>query len=207
MKKLIALPVLAFCLAGFISVDFAAGDDLEPAPFRGDPNSVLAKFDLQGQANLDSFSEGANPTFPLFPLPATITQDPTGAPFYQVELPNYIDDLPLKLMRIQYSWFGQTGDAQTVTINVSPNVPGGSIALVDSGPITPVPGVPNAFHRYDDFEIRPNPDFESIQVEFFNSDPRWLIFDTISTVPEPSTLSLGLLLVAGLTTQRWRYAC
>ncbi len=179
----------------------AVADDLALAPFRGDPNSVMAKFNLQGQPSLDLFAEGANPTYPLASILPDITPDFSGDPLYQVELPNYIDDLPLKLMRIQYSWFGQAGDATTVTINVSPNV-GGSIGLVDSGPVTPVPGVANAFHRWDDFEIRPNPDFESIQVQFTNADPRWLIFDTISTVPEPSGFAFGLLLILGVASGR-----
>ena len=203
MKKSLSCCLSIACLTLLCLPHSAVADDLTPAPFRDEPNSVLAKFDLMGQPNLDTFSEGANPTYPLSTIPTTITQDPTGAPFYQVELPNYIDDLPLKLMRIQYSWFGQGGDAQTATINVSPNV-GGTIDLVDASPIMPVPGVSNAFHRYDDFEIRPNPDFEAIQVEFFNADPRWLIFDTISTVPEPSSLAIGMLAMASLAIRRRR---
>lgn len=180
----------AACLTLLMSPCVLHADDLEPASYRGDPNSVTAKFDLtMFPPVLASFSEGANPTFPLSTVPPTITQDPTGAPFYQVELPNYIDDLPVKYMRIQYSWSGQQGDAQTQTINVSPNV-GGSVSLVDSSLPMPVPGVPSAFYRWDDFAIYPNPDFEAIQVEFTNADPRWLVFDTISTVPEPSTLAL-----------------
>lgn len=194
-----APPLIGFVVL-FLSAQ-AVADDLAPAPFRGDPNSVMAKFNLQGQPSLDLFAEGANPTYPLASILPDITQDPTGAPFYQVELPNYIDDLPLKLMRIQYSWFGQAGDAMTVAINVSPNV-GGPIDLVGSGPVTPVPGVANAFHRWDDFEIRPNPDFEAIQVEFTNADPRWLIFDTISTVPEPSSLACVLLGLLGTASGR-----
>lgn len=185
--------LFASCFALGLTSSVLHADDVEPASYRGDPNSVVAKFDLTTfPASLDSFSEGANPTFPLSTVAPSIDQDPTGAPFYQVTLPNYIDDLPLKRMRVQYSWFGQQGDAQTVTINVSPNV-GGSIQLVDSIPPMPVPGVTNAFYRWDDFTIYPNPDFEAVQVEFLNADPRWLVFDTISTVPEPSTVALGVL--------------
>jgi len=195
--------LLVSCFALLAAPNALLADDVEPAPYRGDPNSVLAKFDLtMSPASLDSFSEGANPTFPLSTVSPGIDEDLTGTPFYQVTLPNYIDDLPLKRMRIQYSWFGQQGDAQTVTINVSPNV-GGSIQLVDSIPPLPVPGVTNAFYRWDDFTIYPNPDFEAIQVEFVNADPRWLVFDTISTVPEPSTVALSALAVA-LACVGWR---
>lgn len=191
------------CSLTMFAVERSFGDDLEPAPYRGEPNSVLAKFNLQGSASLDLFVEGANPTFPLSTVLPDIFEDLTSDPLYQVTLPNYIDDLPLKRMRIQYSWFGQAGDASTQTINVVPNT-GGLIRLEAAGPITPVPGVVNAFYRWDDFEIYPNPDFETVQVEFTNADPRWLVFDTISTIPEPAGCLLALLGVIGRVVRTGR---
>ncbi|MAT69162.1 MAG: hypothetical protein CMJ58_06515 [Planctomycetaceae bacterium] len=197
-----ACALIAIISAG----SFVHADDVEPANFRGDPNSVMAKIDLTMGPPTIVVTEGANPTYPLSTIPPTVSGPVTGptpgGQLYQIELPNYIDDLPLKLMRIQYSWFGASGDARTETINVSPNIPGGSIQLVDSIPPMPVPSEPNAFYRWDDFEIRPNPDFEAIQVEFINADPRWLVIDTISTVPEPASLTIASL--AGMILLAWR---
>ncbi len=165
--------------------------DLEPPAYRGEPNSVMAKADLTMSPPTLALSEGANPTYLLSAVPESITGPVTTTDglLYGVDLPNYIDNLPLKMMRVQYSWFGQQGDAKTTSILVNPNPPGGSIQLVFSSPIVPVPGTVNLFHRYDDFELRPNPDNEQLQVEFINADPQWLVIDTIS-IPEPSTVLL-----------------
>lgn len=180
------LPVLALIALPSLAI----ADDVEPADYRGEPNTVMAKFDLLGPPSLDSITFGANATFPLSTVQAGIVQDP-ALPLYQVTLPNYIDDLPLKKMRLQYSWFGQGGDAVLRTVQAVPQT--NNIFLVDSIPPMPVPGVPNAFYRWDDIEIYPNPDFEVFQVEILNADPRWIVVDTISTIPEPASLALAAL--------------
>ncbi|MEQ8837322.1 MAG: PEP-CTERM sorting domain-containing protein [Lacipirellulaceae bacterium] len=125
-------------------------------------------------------------------------QSSTNGILYPIALPNYIDQEPLKLIRIQYSWFGlpsQGADAFAQAILPSP---GGAVQLVNSTPPTNISG--NIYHRWDDYRIIPNPDSERFEVVFVNADPRWVIFDTIS-VPEPTSLALlgfaGLLVGCG----------
>lgn len=174
--------------------------DIEPPDYRGEPNSLVAEFDLQGSSSFMSLTEAPGATFPLSTVPPEITPDFSSTPIlYQVRLPNYIDDLPLKKMRLQYSWFGQ-GDATLVTVNAVPQTQ--DIAIVDSIPATAVPGPTNLFYRWDDVEIRPNPDFESFQFEIIG-DPYWLVVDTISTVPEPSSAALLVgVAMAGIALRR-----
>jgi len=169
-------------------------DDLAPPPFRGQPHSVMAKFDLFGGAVPGGPSQygtvpGVYPLDQLAPFVGQPTTDPTrNALVYPIGLPNFIDPLPLKLIRVQYSWFsgapsgGPLGDGLTDAILPSP---GGSVQLVNSSPATLVPGTGNVYHRWDDFEIVPNPDSERFEIAFIDADPRWIVIDTIS-LPEPS---------------------
>ncbi len=174
----------------------ASADDITPPFYRGDPNTVMAKFDLFGApapGGPTQLTFGANPTYPLSTATASVSgamTNPTlpNAIDYTFVVPNYIDLEPLKLVRVQYSWFGgipgPTGDAFTSLVVP---VPGGTAQLVNSSPVTNVTG--NIYHRYDDFEIRPNPDFEEFVITFVDADPRWVIFDTIS-FPEPASAAL-----------------
>ncbi len=186
-------------------------DDLAPAPFRGQPNSVMAKFDLfQGPTpgGPSQITFGANPTYQLHPIQPTvsapISNPTTGTLDYIITLPNYIDQEPIKYFRIQYSWFGAlpgsgpTGDAFVSQFSAVPNA---TVQLVGGTPPTLVPGSTNVYHRWDDFEIRPNPDFEEFTVSFVDADPRWVIIDTIS-IPEPATV--GLLSLGALALLRRR---
>lgn len=186
----------------------ASADDLAPPPFRGLPHSVMAKFDLfggqvPGGPDLFSTVGGTYPLDPLLPEVGSPATDPTrNALIYPIALPNFIDPLPLKLIRVQYSWFGSTtgptGDAITDAILPSP---GGAVQLVNSSGPQLIPGS-NIFHRWDDFEIIPNPDSERFEIAFINADPRWIIIDTIS-LPEPSGLAAsGLLMLIALLRRR-----
>jgi len=60
----------------------------------------------------------------------------------------------------------------------------------------------NIFHRWDDFEVFPNPDSERFEIEFLNADPRWVIIDTIS-IPKPTSIAILVLGSAiGLVSRR-----
>lgn len=182
-----------FSIVGFLvgTAGSALADDLAPPIYRGAPNSVMAKFDLFGGPPIQ-FSEGANPTYPLDPLTPFIGNPTPGTNsiIYPLALPNYIDQEPLKKIRIQYSWFGSpTAGSNAGAISILPS-PGGVVQQVNATLPTNVSG--NIFHRWDDYEIRPNPDSERFEIEFINADPRWIIIDTIS-LPEPGTLAILLL--------------
>lgn len=212
-----AILVFLGCLGLVVASAVAVADDINPPPWRGAPHSVKAKFDLLQIPGFPSpptdFMTGPSAPYPLSNVPPIIGdpfQDPTGlnAIIYPIELPNFIDPLPLKLVRVQYSWFAGSptgnpnfpGDAQTVSL--VPDPPGAVTLVASTPPMQIGDPLENIYYRYDDFEIRPNPDFERFQIAFIDVDPRWIIIDTIS-IPEPSTLAL-LGLVGVVTIGRLR---
>lgn len=137
---------------------------------------------------------GGYPLDPLPPLVSAPVTTPAGELIYGIDLPNVIDPLPLKLIRVQYSWFGGTplgGHADTIAIHP---IPGGSVTHVGGIPPMVIDPAAGVLHRYDDFEIRPNPDAERFEIRFVLADPRWVIIDTIS-IPEPSS---AILLAFGI---------
>jgi hypothetical protein len=190
MNRLCALLLVAMVL---IVPALVFADDAAPAPWRGAPNSVFAKFDLlSGPLPGPPAMFGYGGGYPLAPLPPLVTPPittPAGELIYGIDLPNVIDPLPLKLIRIQYSWFGGTsfgGHADTIAIHP---IPGGTVTHVGGVPPAILDPLAGILHRYDDFEIRPNPDAERFEVRFVMADPRWVIIDTIS-IPEPSSVAL-----------------
>lgn len=207
MARLLCLAALA-CVPVLLLSPAVHADDLAPPPYRGEPHSVLAKFDLFGGTQPgppDQFNAvgGIYPLDPLTPGIGAGMFDPTrNAITYPVFLPNFIDPLPLKRIRVQYSWFGNPtgpiGDAMTDAILPSP---GGAVQLVGGTPPVLVPGSGNVFHRWDDYEIIPNPDSERFEISFINADPRWIVIDTIS-IPEPSAVVLGGLVAMLAVAQR-----
>lgn len=205
-------PTKGFCwLLSVAMASVAAADDLAPPPFRGQPHSVMAKFDLFGAPVPGGPSQygtvpGIYPLDNLLPEVGQPGTDPTrNAIIYPIALPNFIDPLPLKLIRVQYSWFsgapsgGPLGDGVTDAILPSP---GGVVQLVNSSPATLVPGTNNVYHRWDDFEIIPNPDSERFEIAFLDADPQWVVIDTIS-LPEPSGLAAAGLIALIASLRRW----
>lgn len=196
MKRQLGFLLLATV---FVASPVASADDAAPAPWRGAPNSVFAKFDLlsgplPGPPAMFGYG-GGYPLSPLAPLVTPPITTPAGELIYGIDLPNVIDQLPLKLIRIQYSWFGGTsfgGHADTIAIHP---IPGGTVTHVGGVPPSILDPSAGILHRYDDFRIRPNPHAERFEVRFVMADPRWVIIDTIS-IPEPS--SLGLLAIGFL---------
>ncbi|MDA8746067.1 PEP-CTERM sorting domain-containing protein [Rubripirellula amarantea] len=202
-------------------------DDLAPPPWRAAgvtlPHSYMAKFNMEQFQGIPM-----GPTIETIGPSAPYILDPTISAevdilsnqnplVYLVTLPNFIDPLPLKRVRVQYSWYtgvddpttnpGYPGDAQTLNIIPHDSTGVASYAPVFSSPTTifsPDPDDPlrTVGHRYDDFEIRPNPDWETFEIAFF-SDPRWIIIDTIS-IPEPASVLLvvGLIGCAGVVRSR-----
>ena len=171
--------------------------------YRGTENSVYAVFNME----LEAFG----PLPPVPPAPPVIFE--TGpsnyplAPVYPevfndgisavVTLPNFIDELPLKKMRIQMEFdipiFGQ--DIWIDVLGYDPAPVTWSIV----GGLEPIQDI----WHYVDIEIYPNPDYETIWITTpFLADPIRLIeIDTVS-IPEPASLGLIGLFAGGLCLAR-----
>ncbi len=129
--------------------------------------------------------------------------DPSGGNI-TLEVNNWIDYEPYKIIRVQMTYFGDPS-AQPDIINVF----GDDHA---TGPATAVPVGPaqwysidqwdTEWHWWQDWEMIPNPDWEVIQI-FVPRDTlvHQIVVDTISA-PEPATA--GLLLCGGLAALRRR---
>lgn len=197
-QKYVRLLAAAVIAAFIVNVTFA--DDLNPAAYLGDPLSVHAHWKLiPGTVFLDlvdfSTVDDSDPATTLDPLPPSglvePVSDPTGtSKAYQFDLPNWVDDLPVKYMRIQLTWAFSP---------IPPDIVGLS-GIDSSGPVvvnsvfsSPVlPGTdPTTLYQFHDFELYPNPDAERwLVVQPDNAQLVQVVVDTVSTVPEPATLSL-----------------
>ena len=120
-------------------------------------------------------------------------------------LSNWIDTEPLKILQMQITYDRGTGSGSPFIDDIIPFDPLGIDSItqisVTDAPIPLDPG--GRWHRVETWEIEPNPDFESVSVvvpEGVIVDQ--IIFDTISTVPEPTSLSL--LALGGLMITRRR---
>ena len=112
-----------------------------------------------------------------------------------IDLPNFIDPLPLKLMRIQM-WFGGSvpGDSLSVGVSASDPLPTDYQIVGSSGPGESI------FH-WIDVEIYPNPDSEQVIIYGAN-DPGQLMMFEVDTVSLPEPATLGLLIIGGLALSR-----
>lgn len=193
--------ILIVAAIAAVTVNATFADDLNPAPYRGDPLSVYGHWqNIDGTANLTMteflFVDDADPTTTLDPLAPTDYVIPTPDHVYEFALPNWIDTMPIKYMRLQLTWIGDPTEPLDIPISGVEGTTGvpGNIVFT-----SPVVATPVGFYQYYDIEFKPNPDAE-----------RWLVIlpdtnllvqavaDTVSTVPEPATMVLlgfgGLLL-------------
>ncbi|MFN3167048.1 MAG: PEP-CTERM sorting domain-containing protein [Phycisphaeraceae bacterium] len=121
-------------------------------------------------------------------------------------VPNWIDEEPLKIIRVQITYApAPTGGSPFIDeiIPFDSTAPIDSIANVGvfDGPIAGDPA--GRHHRLEIWEIEPNPDFESIRVVVpAGVLVDQVVIDTISTVPEPASLSL--LALGALSARRHR---
>jgi hypothetical protein len=115
-------------------------------------------------------------------------------------VPNWIDQEPLKLLRVQVTY---QGPAPTTEVVASLGVPGSSDNVTEQfvGRVTDTsPNLPAGMsYFYDDWTCRPNPDWE--QVVIYMSEGTFVdqvVIDSVSFVPEPSFVALGFCGLAGL---------
>lgn len=185
----------------------AHGDDRNPPPYRGEPLSVHAHWlvDPSGLFVLSEFSwaDDDDPSTYLSPLTPSVLIDP-AAGVYGFEVPNFVDELPIKLLRIQLTW---TGTTQPPLFLASIGIDGGNavpgVVTFASTPL--VFTQPPGGYQYFDIEYKPNPDFEQIRVQLppdVSLDQ--VVIDSISTVPEPAASGLLIWGGMGITALRRR---
>lgn len=200
-------PYLFVAIALVMVWNSVLADDLNPPPYRGSPLSVYGHWNLiPGSTTLNltgnNWVDDNDPSTTLSPVPFSNPVQPTTAGAYEFQLPNWIDNLPIKYMRVQLTWLNDL----SAPVNVS------SLALDGANPVTGQityvsPLQPDAaqlsVYQYYDFIFQPNPDFERIQIVLQpNSVLSQVVIDTVSTVPEPGTLAILGFGAAGILRKR-----
>ena len=168
-----------------------------PPDYRGAPNSVFAVFeptDTTAGFSLVDF----DPVGDEFPL-ADVEPGFDGEAFV---IPNFIDPLPVKLMRISLECFTSTcGGIQGNDIIITPVDDFQAIediSFLGSGQVlngqSDVTG-----SVFFDFRILPNPDWETVFIpNLAGAEIERITIDTVSRVPLPAALPLFALALAGL---------
>ena len=208
MSRLTCPRWIAVYLAILIALCAVAANahDLQPPDYRGDPLSAYfhwlpANPDVPGSGVLPFpeywwVDDNDPDTFFLEHIvPQLTTESGTNGQYLTLELPNFFDELPLKLMRVQLTWTGSSLTPPTIADILGFSGPTGvSSGQVDySSPISPYTQ-PDGGYQYHDLSIRPNPDWEMLTIHV----PQGVVIDqivvdTISTIPEPSSLVLVVL--------------
>ena len=214
MKTQIQNHVRILIVVAIVALTFnvTLGDDLNPAPYRGDPLSVYAHWQLDpagtnslvlDPTDLTQFNywDDSDPATPYTLDPLSVSEVVSG-PDYLFDLPNWVDDLPVKHLRIQVTWESDpTAPPPAPTISSLSGIdPTGPVAvnLVGSSAIVAADATGTKLYQYHDYDLFPNPDAERWVIISPNAKLVQVVADSISTVPEPATmmlLGLGSLLL------------
>ncbi|MEM9083332.1 MAG: hypothetical protein AAGB34_07030 [Planctomycetota bacterium] len=189
-----ALAVSAFVV--FAGPAYAGPFD--PA-YRDQPNSVHAIFSFQGTGSwtTDTFSTGPA-GFPLDPTNPSASDNGVDT---TIVLPNFIDELPLKMIRLQLFFNGPVPD-DLIRLGVEAFDPQSTDSIIVGGSS----GLLST--HFLDIEIRPNPDWERITI--FGDSPGNIIpgnlfrieIDTISIPTPGTTATLGLAALLAIRRRR-----
>ena len=189
---------------GAVGVGAANAGIFDPSWADG-PNTVHACFEWVGQGvgewDTTLFEFDQNSVWPLDPVQPPFASD--DGVNVEVGLPNFIDPLPIKYVRIQFFFDGQVpGDL--IDVQMAADDPAGIDMIVETDRTA---GLGNA--HYIDFEIKPNPDRERFVV-FGNTSANILPGNLLKievhtqSIPAPSAAALAGL--GGLVCLRRRRA-
>ena len=187
--------------------------DFDPPPWRGGPLSVHVEWNFDASGTAPSLFATVGATGQLAPVQPVLTLTGGTAVWgsgawtiiqsadFRLDIPNWIDTEPLKLMHIQWHFTGGTAAVlNSVTAYDGPDIwqvgshPGESITHSIWGPPDPLQTT------IDDVVIVPNPDWEIIYFTMLGSGIfEQVVVDTIS-IPEPATITL--LAMGGLLAMR-----
>ncbi len=197
--------------------------DLFPAPFRGEPGSVYAHWDFTTGANpapVDAFNFVPLGNAPVYTIPfqceitnfvyfndnninGWVSVPGIGHSILNFGVPNFVDFEPVKKLWIQIGYFNfNQEDLFPFVAAIESNDNEVGFVL---GELTGAFNIPSIGYRLETWEIHPNPDFELVQFIV----PPWILvdqvtIDTISTVPEASTMTMMSLVGIGLAGAAWR---
>ena len=202
IRNQIQTALFAVVMGVLFSWSGAYGDNLNPPSYVGNPLSVNAEWQLLPGStilNLTQWSsvDDTDPTTILYP---NFTPTPQIMPqngYYQFQLPNWVDNLPMKYMRVQLTWLNDLQPPISIFSQALDGVNSimGSITFVS--PVQ-VDAAGIKAYQYYDFVFKPNPDFERINLQMSpNSVLSQVVVDTVST---PETCD-------NMPAWSWRFSC
>ena len=196
---------LCWCVAALLCVaTWSAAEDLNPPGYRGLLNSTSAEWDFTGPAgvffpdgssvplvvgNTGPVAPGSGVPFPFCVLfgGASWVGPPggiAGAGTIACNIPNWHDNEPVKRQRVQvtykgpkpsireFCFLGVPGSSDLVTETLVAEVADTTLGLLGSG----------GSYFYQDWECRPNPDWEQVVVDIPSGTViDQLVIDTISS--------------------------
>ncbi len=188
----------------------------EAPEWAGGPNSVYFSAEWvsieEPDWEITNFQVDTDSQFPLHPTePSAIETPGENGTDLVITLPNFIDPLPEKLIRLCLSFDGPP-DSPTgadplslIEVLVQAFDPLGVDSIEEIGRATDPDG--NFASYYIDFRIRPNPDFEVITIrgdDDANIRPGNLLFVEVYTISIPAPGAGMLALMSGLIATRRR---
>ncbi len=209
--------VALVAVAAAIVLEAAQADDLQPPPWRGGALSTVAEWDFltPGAGPPDGTSVtpvvGDAGGVPLAIPGSGINWSPfdgtgawTGAMFggtLGFEIPNWIDQEPIKYLQIQMTYDRGPLGLSPFVLEMNAFDPAGILDISLTGAVEfAIPNASGLFQRIEQWEIRPNPDNEYFVIAIPDGvSLSQVVVDTIS-VPEPSTIVLGVLGALSLIT-------
>ena len=209
--KRVGMFLIAIMAFGVLS---AVADDFAPPEWRGDPLSYHAEWEFNGPLPdilFPDFESDGGPKAgeildpgPTQILPGGWIQVPadgdggiTGETQLIIDVRNWIDFEEYKDIRLQLTYDGPAPTFR-VAEGFKGGIPSGDTAVATTMDIDPR-------HRYMDFRLYPNPDWETIVIDITPETViDEIVLDTIS-IPEPSVIVMVLAAGGGLVFIRRKF--